>query len=46
MCSFRSDAPNPQEIGGPRVFRGQVQWGWGHPCGDGGGQGYATVIRG
>ena len=39
MCSFRSDAPNPQEIGGPRVFRGQVQWGWGHPCGDGGGVG-------
>ena len=27
MCSFRDDAPNPQETGGPREFRGQVAWG-------------------
>ena len=33
LCSFRDDAPNPQETGGPREFRGQV--GWGHPRGDG-----------
>ena len=26
MCSFRDDAPNPQETGGPRQFRGQVGW--------------------
>jgi hypothetical protein len=24
LCSFRDDAPNPQETGGPREFRGQV----------------------
>jgi hypothetical protein len=24
LCSFRADAPNPQETGGPREFRGQV----------------------
>jgi hypothetical protein len=24
LCSFRDDAPNPQEAGGPREFRGQV----------------------
>jgi hypothetical protein len=24
LCSFRDDAPNPQEIVGPREFRGQV----------------------
>jgi hypothetical protein len=34
MCSFRDDALNPQEAGGPREFRGQVGWGWGHPYGD------------
>ena len=27
MCSFRDDAPNPQETGGHREFRGQVGWG-------------------
>ena len=27
MCSFRDDAPNTQETGGPREFRGQVWWG-------------------
>jgi hypothetical protein len=26
MRSFRDDAPNPQETGGPREFRGQVEW--------------------
>jgi hypothetical protein len=30
-CSLRDDALNPQETGGPRKFRGQVGWGWGHP---------------
>ena len=34
LCSFRDDAPNPQETGGPREFRGQVGWGMGHPRGD------------
>jgi hypothetical protein len=29
LCSFRDDAPNPQEIGGPREFRGQVGCGVG-----------------
>jgi hypothetical protein len=24
LCPFRDDAPNPQETGGPRVFRCQV----------------------
>ena len=27
LCSIRDDAPNPQETGGPRKFRGQVGWG-------------------
>jgi hypothetical protein len=27
LCSFRDDAPNPQETGGPREFKGQVGWG-------------------
>jgi hypothetical protein len=36
LCSFRDDAPNPQETGGPREFKGQVG---GHPCGDGVGWG-------
>ena len=26
LCSFRDDAPNPQETGGPREFRGQLGW--------------------
>jgi hypothetical protein len=26
LCSFRGYAPNPQETGGPRVFRVQVGW--------------------
>jgi hypothetical protein len=26
LCSFRDDAPNPQETRGPREFRGQVGW--------------------
>jgi hypothetical protein len=39
LCSFRDDAPNHQETGGPREFRGQVGWGWEHPRGDGVGQG-------
>jgi hypothetical protein len=34
LCSFRDDAPNPQECGGSKLFRGQVNWGWGYPCGD------------
>jgi hypothetical protein len=25
---FRENAPNPQETGGPRGFRGLVGWGW------------------
>jgi hypothetical protein len=29
LCSFRDDAPNLQESGGPREFRGQVGWGLG-----------------
>jgi hypothetical protein len=29
LCSFRDDAPNPQETGGPREFRGQVGGGEG-----------------
>ena len=37
--SIRDDAPNPQETGGPREFRGHVGWGWGHPHGDGVGWG-------
>ena len=27
LCSFRDNAPDPQEAGGPREFRGQVGWG-------------------
>jgi hypothetical protein len=27
VCSFRDDALNPQETGGPREFRDQVGWG-------------------
>jgi len=35
LASVREDAPNPQETGGPRDFRGLVGWViWGHPCGD------------
>jgi hypothetical protein len=44
--SLRDNAPNPQETGGPREFRGQVGWGVGHPCGDrgwAGGMGCGTV---
>jgi hypothetical protein len=26
LCSFRDDAPKPQDTGGLRVFRGQVAW--------------------
>jgi hypothetical protein len=41
------DLTNPQEAGGPREFRGQVSWGWGHPHGDrigwGGSVGYGAV---
>ena len=29
MCSFKDDAPNPLETGGPREFRDQVGWGVG-----------------
>ena len=29
MCSFGDDAPNPQETGGPREFRGQMGCGGG-----------------
>jgi hypothetical protein len=29
MGSVREDAPNPQETGGPREFRGLVWWEWG-----------------
>jgi hypothetical protein len=47
LCSFRDDAPNPQETGGPREFRGQMGLGWGHPHGDrvgwGGGVGCGVV---
>jgi hypothetical protein len=32
LCSFREDAPNPQETGGSMEFRGQVEWG--QPRGD------------
>jgi hypothetical protein len=34
MCSFRDDAPNPQETGSPRELRGKVGWEAEHPCGD------------
>jgi hypothetical protein len=37
VCSFRVVAPNPQETGGPREIKGQVEWGWGQPCGEQGG---------
>jgi hypothetical protein len=46
LCSFRDDAPNPQENGGPREFRGQVGWGGGthvEAGGWGGGVGCGTV---
>jgi hypothetical protein len=33
LCSFRDDAPNPQETRGPKEFRGQVGRGLGHPPG-------------
>jgi hypothetical protein len=26
LCSIRDDAPNPQETGGPRQFRGGCVW--------------------
>jgi hypothetical protein len=39
LCSFRDDAPNPQETGDPREFRNQVGQGWGHPRGDRGWEG-------
>ena len=26
LSSFRDDAPNPQETGDPREFRGQMRW--------------------
>jgi hypothetical protein len=29
LCSFRDNVPNPLETGGPRKFRGQVEWGLG-----------------
>jgi hypothetical protein len=29
LCSFKDDAPNPQETGGPRMFKGQVGGGGG-----------------
>jgi hypothetical protein len=29
LGSVREDAPNPQETGGPKEFRGLMQWGWG-----------------
>jgi len=36
--SIRDDAPNTQETGGLRKFRGLVgSVEWGHPCGEGGG---------
>jgi hypothetical protein len=36
LCSFRDDAPNPQETGGPGSLevRWGWGWGWGHPHGD------------
>jgi len=35
LGSAREDAPNPQETGGSRRFKGLVGWlRWGHPCGD------------
>jgi len=39
LDSVREDAPNPQETGGPRKWRGLVGWEvgeWWQPCGDGG----------
>jgi hypothetical protein len=42
LDSVREDAPNPQETGGPREWRGLVGLGvgrCGHPCGDGVGRG-------
>jgi hypothetical protein len=29
LSFIKKDAPNPQEIGGTREFRGQVRWGGG-----------------
>jgi hypothetical protein len=47
LCSFRNDAPSPQETGGPREFRGQVGWGVGNIHLEtgvwGGGMGCGTV---
>ena len=50
LGSVREDAPNPQETGEPREFRGLRGWGvgrgWRHPPGDrgrGGGIGSGTV---
>ena len=37
LCSLRDIAPNLQETGDPREFRGQL--GWGHPHEDGVGYG-------
>jgi hypothetical protein len=39
LLLFRDDAPNPQETGGPREFRGQVGWEvgastWRQGCGE------------
>ena len=42
----REDAPNLQETGGSREFRGLLGWVVGHTCGDrglGGGMGSGTV---
>ena len=30
LCSFRDDTLKPPETGGPRKFRGQMGYGWGH----------------
>jgi hypothetical protein len=45
LGSFREDAPNPQEPGGPREFRGLAGWVFGGWWGDGwgGGMGCGTV---
>jgi hypothetical protein len=46
LCSFRYDAPNPQETGVSREFKSQVEWGVGTSTGDrgwGGGMGCGAV---
>jgi hypothetical protein len=46
MGSDREDAPNPQETGGPREYRGQDGWGWRQNWGGGMGCGAVGGLTG